>query len=103
MRNAPKKGTMKMSVNNENSLIVTDENGNEMVLAILFTFDHPETGESYVVATDPKDEDLVFGFRYDEDNNLIPVDPDVDEEEFNMVAEVLASFADEIDDNSEEE
>ncbi len=91
-----------MSVNNENSLIISDENGNEKVLAILFTFDNPETGDSYVVATNPSDEDLIFGFRYDEDNNLIPVDPDIDEEEFNMVAEVLASFADEIEDNSEE-
>lgn len=90
-----------MSMNNENTLIVTDENGNEKVLAILFTFDSPETGVSYVVATDPMDEDMIFGFRYDEDGNLVPVDPDVDEQEYNMVAEVLASFADAIDDEGE--
>ena len=88
-------------LNEENTLIVTGDDGNEKVLAILFTFSDPNTGNDYVVATDPADEDLIYGFRYDDQNQLIPVDPDIDQAEFDMVAEVLNAFADEIDDDAE--
>lgn len=85
----------------ENSLIVTNEDGSETVLAILFTFTDPNTNYNYVVASDPDNEDNIFGFRYDDDG-LIPVDPDVNQEEFDMVCEVLNAFADELEDDDEQ-
>ncbi len=90
-------------LNEENTLIVTADDGSEKMLAILFTFADPNTGNDYVVATDPSNEDLIYGFRYDDNNQLIPVDPDVDAAEFDMVAEVLNAFADEIDDDAEKD
>ena len=39
------------------SLYVTDENGNEKRMEILFTFDDEEKGNKYVVFEDPDNED----------------------------------------------
>ncbi len=37
---------------NENTFTVIDDEGEEMVCNILFTFDNSETGKSYIVYTD---------------------------------------------------
>ena len=71
--------------------IVVDEEGTEIEMEILFTFDHEE--QSYVVYFDPKTESGdVFASKYDDDNNLIPIE---DEKEWDMVEEVLGAFEDE--------
>ena len=50
------------------SLYVTDENGNEKRMEILFTFDDEEKGNKYVVFEDPDNEDgEVFASRYDDE------------------------------------
>lgn len=90
-------------LNEENTLIITQDDGEEKMLAIMFTFVDPSSNKEYVVACDPDDEDLIYGFRKDVDqmgnDALIPVDPDENEEEFEMVSEVLNAFADEIEDD----
>lgn len=73
------------------SLYVTDENGNEKRMEILFTFDDEEKGNKYVVFEDPENEDEeVFASRYDDEGNLLPIETD---EEWAMVEEVIGAFA----------
>ena len=73
------------------SLYVTDENGNEKRMEILFTFDDEEKGNKYVVFEDPDTEDgEVFASRYDDEGNLLPIETD---EEWAMVEEVIGAFA----------
>jgi uncharacterized protein YrzB (UPF0473 family) len=75
------------------SLFVTDENGKEIEMEILFTFESDQTGKSYVVFVDPNDEDgEVFASVYDDEGNLLPIETD---EEWEMVEEVLGAFSDE--------
>ncbi len=74
-----------------NCLYVTDENGNEQKMTILFTFDSQDLGTQYVVfqregAVDGE----VFASRYDEEGTLMPIESD---EEWEMVEEVINTFA----------
>lgn len=71
----------------DNKIYITDENGNEKEMNILFTFDAND--KNYVVCYEGNNEDDVFAFSYDEDGNLYVVE---DEEEVKIVEEVLASF-----------
>lgn len=74
-----------------NTLFVRDENGNELEMEILFTFDDEEHKKKYVVFADPKDEDgEVFASAYDDEGNLLPVET---EEEWKMIEEVLGAFS----------
>ncbi len=73
-----------------NSLFITDENGKEVEMEILFTFDDEGRGKKYVVFCDPKDEGgEVFASCYDDEGNLLPIETD---EEWAMVEEVLGAF-----------
>ncbi|CAM3098503.1 DUF1292 domain-containing protein [Sporolactobacillus spathodeae] len=90
----------------EQERIVIPMDGEENLFDVLFYFDVPETGKSYVVCqpveenedTDLEDdEDEVFAFRYeegesDEDFKLFPIDTD---EEWEMVEEMINTFSDE--------
>jgi uncharacterized protein YrzB (UPF0473 family) len=71
-----------------NTLVITDEAGNEKAYVILFTFDYEETGKQYVVVQDPDDEENVFGFSYTDDGELAPLE----EDEYPLVAEVLEAW-----------
>lgn len=84
-----------------NTFIVTDEQGNEKEMEILFTFQQDQDGYSYVVYTDPTDEEgNVFASRYDEDGNLTPIDS---EDEWNMIEEVFLAFMDDKDEGTDDE
>ena len=78
-----------------NTLYVNDENGNEMELEILFTFENDEIGKKYVVFADPQDESgEVYASAYDEAGNLLPIETDA-------VEEVLGAFSQDEDSDSE--
>ncbi|GGH85699.1 uncharacterized protein YrzB (UPF0473 family) [Pullulanibacillus pueri] len=82
-------------------IIIPDENGEEHLFDILFTFDVEETGKSYMVvqpAESPEDDEEeaeVFGFRYEDvdgEFSLFPIETD---EEWDIVEEMLNTFVDE--------
>lgn len=76
-----------------NSLYVTDENGNEKRMEILFTFEDDSRNKRYVVFVDPEVEsDEVFASAYDDEGHLLPVET---EEEWQMIEEVIGAFQDE--------
>ena len=83
----------------ENQLTVVDEEGNELLCEILFTFDSEEYNKSYVVyypiGAEGDDEELdlhVSAYVPTEDEeggDLLPVETD---EEWDMIEEVINTF-----------
>jgi len=95
----------------ENQLTVVDENGTELLMEILFTFDSDEYNKSYVVyypaGSENEDEEgnvdlhvsAYVPAKNDEGGELLPVESD---EEWEMIEEVINTFlADEEEEASE--
>ncbi|MFN7249181.1 MAG: DUF1292 domain-containing protein [Anaerobacillus sp.] len=92
-------------------IIIPDENGDEHLFEVLFTFDVDETGKSYMVLIAVGDEDSddeeveVHAFRYeetgegDDDLSLIPIETD---EEWEIVEEMLNTFQEGEDEDEDE-
>ncbi|SER72478.1 DUF1292 domain-containing protein [Salipaludibacillus aurantiacus] len=86
----------------DDRIVIPDENGDEHLFQVLFTFDVDSTGNSYMVlapegSNESEDEEIeVHAFRYEEpeggDLSLYPIETD---EEWNMVEELLNTFAEE--------
>ncbi|RPF55543.1 DUF1292 domain-containing protein [Aquisalibacillus elongatus] len=80
-------------------IIIPDENGEEHLFDILFTFDVDETEKSYLVAVPAEqnedEEQEVFAFRFEEndenedDLTLYQIETD---QEWEMIEEMLATF-----------
>jgi uncharacterized protein YrzB (UPF0473 family) len=90
----------------EKHITVVDEDGNEQLCEVLFTFDSDEFGKSYVLyypvgAEEDDEEDIeihasAFIPKEDgEDGELMPIETD---EEWDMIEEVLNTFLDEEED-----
>ena len=71
----------------ENKIYITDDNGKEIEMNILFTFDMED--KNYVVVYENNKEDDLFAFEYDEDGNLLMIE---DEEVLEKVQEVIDAF-----------
>lgn len=87
----------------ENHLTIIDEEGNEQLCEVLFTFESEDFGKSYVLyypvgAEDGDDEEIeihasAFVPNDDsEDGDLMPIETD---EEWDMIEEMLQTFLDE--------
>jgi uncharacterized protein YrzB (UPF0473 family) len=81
------------------TMVVIDEEGNEVLHEVVLTFNSKEFGKSYVIYKLPGDEnEEVFASSYDETaqdgGDLKPIETD---EEWDMVEEVLNAFLDEED------
>lgn len=73
-----------------NSLYVTDEEGNDKRMVILFTIDSDDYGKAYVVFQDPDNESgEIYASAYNDEGELLPIDSD---EEWEMVEEVINTF-----------
>jgi len=73
----------------DNLIIITDEEGNEYELEILFTYENEERNAKYVFFFDPENEDEVMFARYTDDGHLEYVE---DEEEQKEAEEVFNTF-----------
>lgn len=93
-----------MALEEKERIIIPDENGEEHLFEVLFTFDVDETNQSYIALTPVEQEDdeevEVYAFRYeekekdDDDLSLFPIESD---EEWEIVEEMLQTLADEED------
>lgn len=90
----------------ENNITVVDEQGNEILCEVLFTFDSDEFGKSYVLyypigADEGDEEDIEIhasAFMPSEDNQdgeLMPIETD---EEWDLIEEMLNTFLEEQED-----
>ncbi|WP_164668526.1 DUF1292 domain-containing protein [Virgibacillus doumboii] len=91
-----------MALEEKERIIIPDENGEEHLFEVLFTFDVDQTGQSYiaVVPVEQKDDDEVevYAFRYEEkekDDNDLSLYPIESDQEWEMVEEMLNTLADE--------
>ncbi|MGN8645594.1 DUF1292 domain-containing protein [Gracilibacillus sp. HCP3S3_G5_1] len=88
-----------MALEEKERIIIPDDNGEEHLFEVLFTFDVDQTEQSYVAvvpAEQKEDEEVeVFAFRYEEKENdddlaLFHIESD---DEWDMVEEVLNTVA----------
>jgi uncharacterized protein YrzB (UPF0473 family) len=89
-----------MSLEEKERIIIPDESGEEHLFEVLFTFDVDETEKSYMVVVPVEqteaEEQEVYAFRFEEpvgkedDLTLYQIE---DDEEWEMVEEMLATFA----------
>ena len=80
-----------MEIKNENQMVVTDAEGKEHLMNILFTYDNEERKASYVFFYDSEDpnEDVIV-MRYTKDGELEPIE---DDEEYDEVEEVYNAWS----------
>ena len=80
-----------MEIKNENQMVVTDNEGKEHLMNILFTYDNEERKASYVFFYDSEDpnEDVIV-MRYTKDGELEPIE---DDEEYDEVEEVYNTWS----------
>lgn len=76
---------------NDDQIVIYDEDGNEFLMNILFTYENEERGAEYVFVYDEAQPDDVFVMRYNEEHELFEV---TDEEELKEASEVLAAYND---------
>ncbi|TCP32287.1 uncharacterized protein YrzB (UPF0473 family) [Scopulibacillus darangshiensis] len=81
-------------------IIIPDENGEEHLFDILFTFDVDDTDKSYMVVkpveseeTDDDEEmEEVFGFRFEDSDGEFSLYPIETDQEWDMVEEMFNTF-----------
>ena len=73
-------------------MVVTDSEGKEHLMEILFTYDNEERKTSYVFFYDTEDkEENVVVMKYNENQELEPIE---DDEEYDEVEEVFNAWQD---------
>ena len=87
----------------DDTLFITDEQGNELEAIIVMTFDSEEFGKSYLVYQLKDDETgeyfaASFNPEDGDEGNLNPIETD---EEWDLIEEVLESFLEEEDGEEE--
>lgn len=74
----------------DNKIVITDNNGEENVFKILFTYEDEENGNKYVMYYSEEDDEQIFASRYDDDDNhLYDIE---DPAEWERLEEVLEDF-----------
>lgn len=95
--------------NIDQEIVLSDDQGNQEVYKILFTFDSDDYGKSYVLmyrAAQEDDDEIeiqAFSFIPDENGDVTSGDlmPITDDDEWEMVQEVLNTFSSD-EDNSQQ-
>lgn len=84
----------------KNTFSMIDENGNEVVYDVLFTFESDETKKNYIVYTDQsKDENgniQVFASIYDPENPKTKLEPIQTDKEWKVIETILGTLQEEI-------
>lgn len=73
----------------DNKIVITDNNGEENVFEILFTYEDEENGNKYVMYYSEEDDEQIFASRYDDENHLYDIE---DSAEWERLEEVLEDF-----------
>ncbi len=73
----------------ERQITVIDDQGNEHLMQILFTYENKERGTKYVFIYDEKNPDEVYPMRYNDKKELSEIE---DPDEFAEVEEVFNAF-----------
>lgn len=76
----------------EKQITIKDEEGNEHLMEILFTYEHEERGKKYVFLYNKETPEDIFAMEYNDKGELFEIESD---EEYEEVEEVFNAFMDE--------
>ena len=79
----------------ENKMVITDEDGNEHLVEILFTYHSDQRNKDYVVFFEDEDSNDVMAMAYTDDGELLPIS----DEEYSEIEEVLNAFEEDEEEN----
>ncbi|MFA6796557.1 MAG: hypothetical protein WCR63_03150 [Bacilli bacterium] len=76
-----------------NTVVFTDEEGNEIKVELLFSIVRPETGIRYLFVVDPDDKEGVLVFQAEnDDGDILLVDDSVGEDVINYLNETFSRY-----------
>lgn len=85
---------------NKNTFSMIDENGNEVVYDVLFTFENDETHKNYIVYTDNKKDEVgnieVYASIYDPENPNSRLEEIKTEKEWKVIETILETLQEEV-------
>ena len=79
-------------ITDEKQITIRDEEGNEHLMEILFTYEHDERGKKYVFLYTKDNPEDVIAMEYNDNGELFEIESD---EEYEEVEEVFNAFMDE--------
>ena len=84
----------------KNTFSMLDENGNEIVYDVLFTFESEETGKNYIVYTDNEKDETgnieVYASIYDPDDPQSKLEAIQTEKEWKVIETILETLQEEV-------
>ncbi len=88
-----------MKFTKDNQILITKDDGSEVMMEILFTYEDPDTNKTYVLYFDEKTPDDVLASRYNDAGELF----DLEAEEYEKISAILDHFIEENDEENDEE
>ena len=89
----------------KNTFSMLDENGNEILYDVLFTFESEETNKNYIVYTDNSTDEegniQVYASVFNEDSPKNKLEPIETEKEWKVIETILNTLQEEIKDKNE--
>ena len=90
-----------------NTFSMLDENGNEVVYDVLFTFESDETGKNYIVYTDNTKDELgnieVYASIYDPNDPKSKLEAIETEKEWKVIETILETLQEEVKNKKDRE
>ena len=90
----------------KNTFTMLDENGNEVVYDVLFTFESDETNKNYIVYTDNKKDETgnveVYASIYDPNDPKSKLEAITTEKEWKVIETILSTLQEEVKKKQEE-
>ena len=89
-----------MDLMDEKQITIMDEDGNQHVMEILFTYEHEERGKKYVFLYEKDKPEDIIAMEYKDNGQLFEIES---EEEYEEVEEVFNAFNEDNFEEAEEE
>ena len=90
----------------KNTFSMLDENGNEVIYDVLFTFESDETGKNYIVYTDNQKDEVgnieVYASIYDPNDPQSKLEAIETEKEWKVIETILNTLQEEVKKKKEE-
>ena len=87
-------------ITDEKQITIRDEEGNEHLMEILFTYEHEERGKKYVFLYTKDNPEDIIAMEYNDAGELFEIESD---EEYEEVEEVFNAFNEDHFEEAEEE
>lgn len=81
-----------MDLMDEKQITIMDDEGNQRIMEILFTYEHEERGKKYVFLYEKNNPDEIIAMEYNDNGELFEIESG---EEYEEVEEVFNAFNEE--------